>query len=166
MMAICLDMAARPGASFIGGVVKNVLIPVDGSNNSLRAVQYMIDSIRENGPCAIHLLNVQLPIVSGTVLSFIDRATIWKYYEDEASTALAGAKAALDKSGIAYEATLLVGNIADSIKSYATERHCDHIVMGARGLGAARSLLLGSVTVKVLHSAHIPVIVVNEGHET
>lgn len=146
--------------------MKNVLIPVDGSDNSLRAVQYMIDHIRENGPCAIHLLNVQLPIVSGAVFSFIDRATIRRYYEDEASTALAGAKTVLDKSGIAYQSALLIGNIADSIKAHATEQHCDHIVMGARGLGAAKSLLLGSVTVKVLHSAHIPVIVVNEGHGT
>lgn len=165
-MAMYLYVAVQPKASITGGAVKNVLIPIDGSGNSLHAVQYMVDNIRKNGPCVIHLLNVQLPIVPGTVLSFIDRATIRKYYEEEAGTALAGAKAILDRSGIPYQATLRVGNIADSIKAYATEHHCDHIVMGARGLGAASSLLLGSVTVKVLHSAHIPIIVINEGHGT
>ncbi|CAM5209710.1 Nucleotide-binding universal stress UspA family protein OS=Castellaniella defragrans OX=75697 GN=HNR28_003577 PE=3 SV=1 [Castellaniella defragrans] len=145
--------------------MKNVLIPVDGSDNSLRAVEYMIDYIRKNGPCTIHLLNVQIPIVSGTVLSFIDRPTIQRYYQDEASIALSRAKEILDKSGIVYQSALRLGSIADSIMAYTTEHHCDHIVMGARGLGAAKSLLLGSVTTKVLHLASIPVIVVNQSHE-
>jgi nucleotide-binding universal stress UspA family protein len=141
--------------------VKNVLVPVDGSANSLRAVRYMVDYVQENGPCAIHLLNVQLPIVSGTVLTFIDQKTIQEYYEDEAKAALSDAKALLDRSGIVYQAALRVGHTADTIKTYATEQQCDHIVMGSRGLGAAGSLLLGSVTLKVLHTIHIPVVLIN-----
>ena len=48
--------------------MKNVLIPVDGSANSLRAVHYMIDHVREHGACNLHLLNVQPPIVSARCL--------------------------------------------------------------------------------------------------
>jgi nucleotide-binding universal stress UspA family protein len=33
--------------------------------------------------------------------------------------------------------------------------------MGSRGLGATGSLLLGSVTLKVLHTIHIPVVLIN-----
>lgn len=146
--------------------MKNVLIPVDGSDNSLRAVWYMVDHIRENGSCAVHLLNVQIPIVSGTVLAFIDQTTLQKYYEDEAHTALADARAVLDSSEVDYQAIVRVGNIAGSIRTCAAENHCDHIVMGARGLGAAGSLLLGSITLKVLHSIHMPVVVVNQARET
>lgn len=141
--------------------MKNVLIPVDGSENSLRAVRYMIDRVREFGPCSIHLLNVQLPIVSGTVLTFISADAIQEYYEDESITALAKAKDILDTAGVMYQAELRVGNVADTIKAYATEQHCDHIVMGSRGLGAAGSLLLGSVAMKVLHTIHIPVVLIN-----
>ncbi|WP_338879273.1 universal stress protein [Achromobacter veterisilvae] len=162
MMETCpVRVPCKPGRPILGGAVKNVLVPVDGSANSLRAVRYMVDHIRENGPCAIHLLNVQLPIVSGTVLAFVDQTTIQEYYEDEAKTALSDAKAVLDKSGIVYQAALRVGNIAESIKAYATEQQCDHVVMGSRGLGATGSLLLGSVTLKVLHTIHIPVILIN-----
>ena len=71
--------------------MKNVLIPVDGSANSLRAVHYMIDHVREHGACNLHLLNVQPPIVSGTVLAFVSSDMIQEYYEDEARTALADA---------------------------------------------------------------------------
>ncbi|MNO08855.1 Universal stress protein family protein [compost metagenome] len=60
-----------------------------------------------------------------------------------------------------YQAELRVGNVADTIKAYAAEQHCDHIVMGSRGLGAAGSLLLGSVAMKVLHTIHIPVVLIN-----
>lgn len=141
--------------------MKNVLIPVDGSENALRAVHYMINHVREYGPCSIHLLNVQAPIVSGTVLTFISRDMIRDYYEDEARTAMADAKIALDKAGVVYQATLRVGHIAEAIKAYAAEMGCDHIVMGSRGLGAAGSLLLGSVALKVLHSVHIPVVLIN-----
>ena len=141
--------------------MKNVLIPVDGSDNSLRAVRYMIDRVREYGPCTIHLLNVQLPIVSGTVLTFISADAIQEYYEDEAKMALAKAKDTLDTAGVMYQAELRVGAVADTIKTYAAEQHCDHIVMGSRGLGAAGSLLLGSVAMKVLHTIHIPVVLIN-----
>lgn len=145
----------------LGDTMKNVLIPVDGSDNSLRAVRYMIDRVREYGPCTIHLLNVQVPIVSGTVLTFISAGAIQEYYEDEAKMALAKAKDTLDTAGVMYQAELRVGNVADTIKAYATEQHCDHIVMGSRGLGAAGSLLLGSVAMKVLHTTHIPVVLIN-----
>lgn len=141
--------------------MKNVLIPVDGSANALRAVGYMIDHVRENGPCTLHLLNVQPPIVSGTVLGFVPKDMIQEYYLDEAKMALADAKAALDKAGVMYQEALRVGHIAESIEAYATEHQCDHIIMGSRGLGAAGSLLLGSVALKVLHTIHIPVVLIN-----
>ncbi|RBL81717.1 universal stress protein [Streptomyces cavourensis] len=141
--------------------MKNVLIPVDGSANALRAVRYMIEHVRKHGPCAIHLLNVQPPIVSGTVWTFISKEMIDEYYEDEARTALTEAKAELDRAGIMYETTVRIGNAAESITAFAVERQCDHIVMGSRGLGAAGSLLLGSVTLKVLHTVHIPVVLIN-----
>jgi nucleotide-binding universal stress UspA family protein len=60
-----------------------------------------------------------------------------------------------------YQEALRVGHIAVSIRAYATEHQCDHIIMGSRGLGAAGSLLLGSVALKVLHTIHIPVVLIN-----
>ncbi len=141
--------------------MKNVLIPIDGSANALRAVNYMIDHVREYGPCTIHLLNVQLPIVSGAVHAFVSREIIQDYYEDESKAAFADAKSALDKAGVMYQSALRVGQVAASITAYAAEQGCDHIVMGSRGLGAAGSLLLGSVALKVLHTARLPVVLIN-----
>ncbi|HEY0296107.1 MAG TPA: universal stress protein [Bordetella sp.] len=141
--------------------MKNILIPVDGSANSLRAVHYVIDYVREHGPCTVHLLNVQPLMASGIVPTFIGQETIQEYYEVEAGAALAEAKAAMDKAGVTYLAAHRIGSVADSIAAYATEHQCDHIVMGSRGLGAVESLLLGSVTLKVLHLIHIPAVLIN-----
>jgi len=159
MMASRPSHAARADTA-IGGVVKNVLIPVDGSGNSLRAVHYVVDQVREHGPCAIHLLNVQPPIASGAILAFFEPDAIEEFYEDEAKAALAESEALLDRSGIIYQKATRVGNIAECIKAHATEQGCDHIVMGSRGLGAAGSLFLGSTTLKVLHTVHIPVVLI------
>ena len=120
----------------------------------------MIDHVREHGACNLHLLNVQPPIVSGTVLAFVSSDMIQEYYEDEARTALADARIALDKAGVMYQSGLRVGKIAEAIKAYAAEQQCDHIVMGSRGLGAAGSLMLGSVAL-LLHIVHLPVVLVN-----
>nr|WP_256450073.1 universal stress protein [Achromobacter sp. GbtcB20] len=158
-------MQAAEAAPFlppnVEATVKNVLIPIDGSENALRAVKYMIDHIREHGDCAIHLLNVQIPIVSGAVRAFVTPEMIRDYYEDESSAALAEARSVLDAAGVSYQTQMRVGPVAATITTYAAEQHCDHIVMGSRGLGAAGSLLLGSVALKVLHTAHIPVVMIN-----
>ena len=150
MMSMCpAFISPQTPASPTRRRYENVLVPVDGSANSLRAVRYMVDYIQENGPCALHLLNVQLPIVSGTVLTFIDQKTIQEYYEDEAKMALSDAKALLDRAGIVYEGRSARRQYRrhDQELRHRTKR-CDHIVMGSRGLGAAGSLLLGSVTGK------------------
>jgi nucleotide-binding universal stress UspA family protein len=52
---------------------------------------------------------------------------------------------------------LLEGPPAEAILRVAETRNSDLIVMGTRGLGSLRGLLLGSVSSKVVHHAHCPV---------
>jgi len=52
------------------------------------------------------------------------------------------------------------GPIAETIDRLARETGADQIVMGARGLGRVRSLMLGSVTTQVIHLTDIPVTLV------
>jgi nucleotide-binding universal stress UspA family protein len=52
------------------------------------------------------------------------------------------------------------GGIAETIDRVAREEQVTHIIMGTRGLGGVRGLLLGSVTTQLLHLAEVPVTLV------
>jgi nucleotide-binding universal stress UspA family protein len=53
--------------------------------------------------------------------------------------------------------TLQLPRVDETLAALADELGCDHIIMGTRGLGAISSIVLGSVTRKVLHLANVPV---------
>lgn len=137
-----------------------ILVPVDGSQPSLRAVEFAIRIARDRSGVTLHLLTVQAPIISGNVRRFISAETIAEYYRDESRQALQAAKAMLDESGVAYQEHMQVGPIAEMIHRFAKEHECGMIVMGTRGLGSVAGLLLGSIATKVLSLADIPVTLV------
>ena len=138
-----------------------ILVPVDGSGNALRALDYAI-STRDlyRDPIEIHLLNAQRPVVSGNVRAFISQEQLHNYYQEEGTTALKTARARLNGSGIAHSAHVAVGEEAASICQYAAQHDCKLIVMGTRGMGNIANLLLGSVATKVVQLAPIPVVLV------
>ena len=138
-----------------------VLVPVDGSKNSDRAVTHAIGFIANSKvPVELHLLNVQLPIVSGGVRMFIKHEEIEAYHQDSGQDALRSAREQLDQAGQNYTHLVSVGPIGETIAAYAKEQGCDHIIMGTRGLGAVTGMVLGSVATKVIHLADVPVTLV------
>lgn len=137
--------------------MRTILVPVDGSESSARAVKAAIKAATEFGGSTLHLLTVQPPIISGNVKRFFSADAINDYYQDEGKNALLPAKALLDEAGIAYTEEIAVGPIAPTIADYAKSKNCDMIVMGTRGLGAVSGFVLGSVTTKVLSLVDIPV---------
>lgn len=62
--------------------------------------------------------------------------------------------------GIAYETCHEVGNAAAEILRVAEREKADLIVLGSRGLGGVKAFLLGSVSDRVAHHAHCPVLIV------
>ena len=66
----------------------------------------------------------------------------------------------LQEDGVSTITEILQGPPADAILRVAKARNVDLIVMGARGLGSLGSLLLGSVSQKVMAHATCPVMVV------
>jgi nucleotide-binding universal stress UspA family protein len=63
-------------------------------------------------------------------------------------------------AGVETVVEVLEGPPADAILRVTDVRQCDLIVMGSRGYGALASLLLGSVSHRVLAHAHVPVLIV------
>lgn len=139
-----------------------LLVPVDGSDASGRAVDYALTNrARYKEPVEIHLINVQPPIPYGSrVSSVIGHDAVNKYHHDEGLAALKPVMEKLDAAGVKYAHHITVGDAAEVIAEYAKAKGCDEIVMGTRGMGATSNLLLGSVATKVIHLSEVPVLLV------
>ena len=104
-----------------------VLVPVDGSKNCLRAVQYLIGhAALYKDPVEIHLLNVQRPF-PGTVRGVREEAE--KFHHDEGIKALADARKLLDDAGLKYAYHINVGEAAESIGQFVKQHKLDQVVM-------------------------------------
>jgi len=91
------------------------------------------------------------PNLSETIAKKIDRA----------NQLVASVIPEFEKNAIPVTVEILEGPAADAILKVAAVRNVDLIVMGNRGLGSVASVLLGSVSLKVLAHAHAPVMIVH-----
>lgn len=138
-----------------------LLVPLDGSTNASRALDYVLgymDLLKQ--PPQLLLLNVQWKIATGNVKLFVDQETINDYYREQGMIALQTARDALDAAGLPYQYHISVGTPAESIAQYAAEHEVDQIVMCRQGQGGLQAILLGSVVSRVLHLAQCPVLLV------
>jgi nucleotide-binding universal stress UspA family protein len=135
-----------------------ILVPVDGSENSLRTMRFVIrNAPLYKEPLEFHLLNVQRPF-PGTVRGLHGEAE--KYHHDEGIKALAGARKLLDDGGLKYTHHISVGEAGEVIARFCKDEGIQQVVMGTRGAGAVANMLLGSVATKVLHLVDVPVLLV------
>ena len=138
---------------------QKILLPVDGSDNSNRAVDLVAGYAASGLVGEVHLLNVQHP-VSGDVSAFVGKAVLEGYHHDEGSKVLAPAEATLKAAGLTVVRHIGLGDPGEIIAKFCNELGCDAIVMGTRGLGGAAGLLLGSVATEVLANTAVPVTLV------
>jgi nucleotide-binding universal stress UspA family protein len=135
------------------------LVPVDGSENALRALRHAIDLAKQGALSEIHILNVQPPL-GGGVTTFVGSATVKDYHREEAEKVLAPIKKLLDEAKVAYKTHITVGTPGECVAELARRHKVDKIIMGTRGLGSLGGLLLGSVATDVIKRADVPVTLV------
>ena len=139
--------------------MKTILIATDGSVGAQAAVDEGLDFAKETGAT---VLFVAIRQPTNPVLGD-------PYWQQSLSNELARLRPALqtavakaESRGIHADYDLLEGDPGERILELARSRDVDLIVIGSRGLGAAASVILGSVSKRVLHDADRPVLVVNE----
>ncbi len=140
-----------------------VLLPVDGSKSATRAAKALVKTLSwyKTRP-QVDLLAVHLPVPRlpnmGVVVS---KQMIERYYAEESAAMLAPSRKILDAAGVKYTVHTAVGSIAESIVDQAKQSDCNMIYMGTRGMTALSNMVLGSVATRVLHLAHIPVVLIH-----
>lgn len=133
-------------------MTKKILVPVDGSDQARKAIDFAANLAKQND-ATIHLLHVyKLPIIPEGMGQYVisDRIELQALGDKIISVAQDEVR---KKGGQHIEATVMEGDPAERIIAYAKDHDVDMIVMGNRGLGSFKGLLLGSVSNKVSHRA-------------
>ena len=142
--------------------MKRVLIPVDGSPCSLRAVALMIAKrgyFADPSDLELHLLHVQHTLWHDMTQGAGQRQGVG-VRQDESEKALREARALLDRAGARYCVHEGVGHVAEVVAKFAESLNCDQITMGTHGRSALAGALLGSTTAKVIQLVGVPVLLV------
>ncbi len=142
-----------------------ILLPIDGSEVSLKAVRVALDLRRQGLAAELVLANVQEPANLYEMMTAPDPEVLERVSQAAGEDLMAAAAALLNAAGVDYESEVGGGDPAHAIIDIAERYRCDLIVMGARGTGALRSALLGSVSNEVLHAATVPVMIVKADEE-
>ena len=140
--------------------MKKILVPVDGSNDSLQAVREAIRQRNAPGAAEVHLLNVQPRIFAEETMIGLPAEQIDSYYYERGGRALAPAEVLLKEAGLPFASHRVVGPVVQSILDKQRELDCDSILMSTQGHGRIAGALLGSVSAKVLQLAPVPVTLV------
>jgi nucleotide-binding universal stress UspA family protein len=139
-------------------VFERILMATDGSAHAEEALKYARD-LASRDRAQVIVVHAFAPVPSYLGDPWQDRAV--------ARHVAAGHQIAMDAAQTLQEAGLdvivevLEGPPADAVLRVADVRQCDLIVMGSRGHGTLASLLLGSVSHRVLAHAKAPVMIVS-----
>ncbi len=137
-----------------------LLVAVDGSAQALEAARYALRLCEAGLKAEIVLATVQEPTFLYEMVLPPTSDVLERVSGAVGHKALGDAESLLRETGVPFEIEIGSGEIAPTLLSIAQARGCEGIVLGARGLGAVRSALLGSVSHALLHTATIPVTMV------
>ena len=137
---------------------KKILVPLDGSKNSIRGLDMAIHIARQSHGTLVALAVKSVPgIYAIHPLGFLDFNSM-----SEVKKFLNEAKTRAAKNGIQLTIKALAGDPGYDIARFANSRKngIDMVVIGARGRSSAKEIFLGSVSNYVLHKSKKPVLVV------
>ncbi|CAD6554391.1 Putative universal stress protein [Paraburkholderia kirstenboschensis] len=144
---------------------KKILVAVDGSETSSRALAAAVDLARESGARLQPLFVVDVPLLTydmpGCDPSYVRNALV-----EEGKHVLADAAALMAASGVEgpprlVETEVAGDDIAHRIELAAQEFDADVVVMGTHGRRGVQRLMLGSVAERFLRIATSPVLLIS-----
>jgi nucleotide-binding universal stress UspA family protein len=144
--------------------IKNILVPIDGSDYSLNAAEYAIRIARNEKAqlFCIHIVTPGIPYGYATPASTESRnhdeaikRKIESWFDDVRNMAKEE-----DIHDIKTEIFIDVKSIIQSILEYASRKNIDLMVLGTKGRTGLKKFLVGSVAAGVVQHAHCPVLVV------
>jgi nucleotide-binding universal stress UspA family protein len=133
-----------------------ILVPVDGSPNSIRGLIRAIDVAKPTGAEITALYVFPVNILAGIKYTSKMREDAQR----KAAKSVGPAMKKVQQAGVAFKYKTGVGNAGQVIIKSIDQGKFDMVVIGARGLSSAKESFLGSTSHHVIHKAKIPVLIV------
>ena len=143
---------------------KKILVPLDGSAVAETVLPHVQD-LAQRGDSQIILLRVAVEpiydllftgakLAAATLENSVTAGLDAKIYLE-----IIGAR--LQRDGLNVTTEVRAGRIADTVLGYAEESGVDLIVLCAKGSGQHNGFALGSITYRIMHGAHVPVLLIH-----
>ena len=138
-----------------------ILLAVDESVIGAAAVRHVAKLAKAlKATPQLYVLNV-VPRLSKAAEKEFGKAGPDRYYQAQFEAALAPLRPLLKRTRLPFQARTATGDIVPTLLAEAKAVKADMIVIGSHGKGALKSLLVGSVTQKVIALSPVPVLVVH-----
>ncbi len=139
-----------------------ILVALDGSELSLKALEFAIDLAKKyrSQLILVHVVIRQIYAINPPEAGILAGTAIVRELEAEGKAILARGEETVKAQEIPVETRLRQGVPAEELLHAAADEKVDLLVLGSRGLSQAKAFLLGSVSDKVSHHAKCPALIV------
>lgn len=139
-------------------MVNRILVPMDGSDAALRALEHAESRKRTaSGDVSIIVLNVQMPLPPSR---YVTRTMIREHSSRSSLAALRPARTLARRLKLDARFYSRRGDPATVVARFAKAKNCGEIIMGTRGRGRTAVFVLGSVALRVVQLAPLPITLV------
>ena len=139
-----------------------ILIPTDGSDLANKAAKNALEMAKLQGASVVGVYVIDpFPYIGLGEASALGLQAYMEEVQVAAQSALTQIRAEAEALGVRYQGDTIERSATyEGILDTAEAEHCDLIVMGSHGRQGMKSLILGSVTQKVLTHSKLPVLVI------
>ena len=137
--------------------ISKILVPLDGSKNSIRGLEMAITLARNCNATITGIYSIYAPPHS----EFRGVGSVGKSLNVQVKKFMEEAKVMAAKNGIVFNEKIARGEIGYNIIKLAHGKsNFDMIVMGSRGRSSTKEMFFGSISNYVIHTSKIPVVIV------
>lgn len=141
-----------------------ILLASDGSDNALRAAEHVLGLMALTPEIEVTVLVVNEVLEKmkhySPLRPPIIIAEVEEFFKEKSQESLDKTIAVFNERQVSAEGVIKYGHPAKEIVELAEKGDYSQIVIGSRGMGSLKGIILGSVSSKVIHLASVPVTIV------
>jgi nucleotide-binding universal stress UspA family protein len=134
----------------------NILVPLDGSGDSQKALLQACD-LAKNYQANLILVYV---VDKSHSLNLLDRKEYLEILRKFGNKVLIKGKQTAKNQGLDVTTIMKEGNISNEIVKLAKNKKCNLIIVGSKGLGATARFFLGSISNKLANNSPCSILIV------